>query len=766
MSKTKDNSNVENKLKKNIMPIAITTNNNPNNYVFVNKKNQIAALYLKMGQKMQSKKLKNTKSNSNIQNSYDSSNIHNNFSNNSLQLCNFSMLNNLKTNDNISGFATNRAQNNENTIPNKQDYIIHVNLNHNHISSSNFSLNNKKNEKKKSKIKYSKANKKNIISLNNAELYNSIYCLSTRNKFHPKKESKLDLKKIKNNMKTKKFKFTFNERKKNKFTSASFCNLNENNNKEFNRAIQKSENKMINNLSQNKIISKINNEKKIQHMRYNTMIIDKKEINERLNSNNKYLKERVNNRNIIIKHNNSVVSMNNENRNKLNNTLLNAQNYQDTNYQIKNALSSNGNRIIIDKNLKKEKNENKKFNKKSNNKKNKNNAISAIEIKKSNNPLFERKVKIDRKDLLQEIKNRIINKKKIELKMKPKNLDKDINKKNEKIKEFSKIIVLDEYKYKKTSVNFHNNKCSKPAKISTIENLNKTKREIINKKNIIINNNYKSKETIKIEKLKTMKPKKINNNSVINDSLENKEINNFSNDNNIKDINLIDLSSRFNATSFPFPYINHKKDNYKKPIIKITTNNNISFNRNIFEKAPTNSSINNSEIMPFNQKILLKDKNLIIKKKKKIGNNSFHINKKLICYSSRASIKNNNNNKEIKNKIFDDDNLENLPENYDDKFNDLYAVVHKINFGSVLIGAESLFSLNSHKYKEFQYNFDLGFIKQFNRQNAEENKGKNLKKTNNSSCTKTDFSSSNKNFYKNIYNTSAVPNEFEMTELI
>ena len=142
MSVSRDNSNFNNRLKKNIMPITITTNNNPNNYVFVNKKNQIASLYLKMGQKMQSKKLKNMKSNLNIQNSYDSSNINNNLSNNSLQLCNFSMLNNLKTNDNISGFATNRAQNNENTIPNKQDYIIHVNLNHNHISSSNFSLNN------------------------------------------------------------------------------------------------------------------------------------------------------------------------------------------------------------------------------------------------------------------------------------------------------------------------------------------------------------------------------------------------------------------------------------------------------------------------------------------------------------------------------------------------------------------------------------------------------------------------------------------------
>ena len=210
--------------------------------------------------------------------------------------------------------------------------------------------------------------------------------------------------------------------------------------------------------------------------------------------------------------------------------------------------------------------------------------------------------------------------------------------------------------------------------------------------------------------------------------------------------------------------MNQKKTNYKKPLIKITTHSNISFNKNNLDKEPLSSSaINNSQIMTINQNnILIKDKNLIIKKKK-IGNNSFHINKRLICYSSRET---NNNNIEIKNSLFDNENLEELPQNYDEKFNDLYAVVHKINFGSVLIGAESLFSSDSQKYKEFQYNFDLAFIKKYNKPNMEENKGKYLKKTNNSCSTKTDFSSSNKNFYKNIYNNSVIPNEFEISELV
>ena len=383
-------------------------------------------------------------------------------------------------------------------------------------------------------------------------------------------------------------------------------------------------------------------------------------------------------------------------------------------------------------------------------------------------------MKINRKDLLQEIKNKLTNKKNEETKNKPKK-DKKA-KQNEKfnkgkMKEFSKIIVLDDYKHKKIAIDFHNDKFNKINKNGTLENISKTKRDIICK-NYSIMNNSKSKESMQIEKMKSFKTKKVkNNSSLINDSLEQKIANNFNNDNNknIKDSNnIIEYTNRFNATCFPFPLINSKKTNYKKPLIKITTKSNISFNKNVNDKENKNTSnANNSGIMSINQNnLLFQDKSLIIKKKKSIGNNSFHINKKLICHSSRAANNNNSNTKEIKNSLFDYDNLEQLPEIYDEKFDDLYAVVRKINFGSVLIGAESLFCSDSHKYKEFQNNFDALFIKQYNKQNIDENKGKYLKKINNSCSTKTDFSSSNKNFYKNIYNNSIVPNEFEISEYI
>ena len=159
MSVTKIEPHLENRIKKSIMPITITTNTNPSNYVFVNKKNQIASLYIKMGQKMQKKKNNKIKSCSNIQYSDDSPK--NNLSNNSLQLSNYSMNKNLRTN-NTSRYNTNRVQINDKKMLNRQDYLIHVNLNHN--NTSNFALSTKNNNNKNKNIKYNK----NIISVKNA----------------------------------------------------------------------------------------------------------------------------------------------------------------------------------------------------------------------------------------------------------------------------------------------------------------------------------------------------------------------------------------------------------------------------------------------------------------------------------------------------------------------------------------------------------------------------------------------------------------------
>jgi hypothetical protein len=157
---------------------------------------------------------------------------------------------------------------------------------------------------------------------------------------------------------------------------------------------------------------------------------------------------------------------NNENKNILNFPQFDSKKNENPNYHIKNTLSINGNKICVNnkKNiLCNKKNEINKSNKRFI--RNNNNNLN----KKNKNPIIERKVKINRKDLLQEIRNKIDIKKKIEINNKPKKTEKN------KIKEFSKIIVLDEYKTKKPSFNFYNNKLNHNSKTSNIDRFNKLK---------------------------------------------------------------------------------------------------------------------------------------------------------------------------------------------------------------------------------------------------------------------------------------------------
>ena len=756
---TKKEANIENKIKKSNRPITITTNINPGNYVSVNKTNLLASLYLKMSQKIQLKKNKNIQSSSNILN-YDDS-PRNDFSNNSLRLPNnYSKIKNLKTN-NISGYNTNRYTNYEQKLYNKKDYLIHVNLNRNHTSSlSNYILNTKNNYGKNGKIKYE--NNKSFNTLNNSNYNNnSINCMSTRQRFLPKKETKLDLKKIKNKKRTKKFKLLYNERKNNnKYLSTTFSNININN--KIERTLQKSENNNKSKIStKNRINPYIKNEKHSFHWRYNTMIINENDINDILkkSNNNNSIKQKTisdNSQRLVKQNNKSFYSLKKtENKKKLDNSK-NKKNNDYFNGHIRNSLSSNGNKICINYNIlkTKEKNTIPKQNKKINRNKNIN------KNKKEINTLFKRKVKIDKKELFQEIKNKI-DKKDITIKNHQKKVTKI--KAKEKIKEFSKIIVLDDDKFKKTAINFYNNQINnKENIINDNEYSNRTKREsIINKNNNEIFNNFKNKEGMLIEKNRSFKSINVNNKSIINDILEYKSDDVYTKDNNLNDQKTSFFPYNYNVISIP--YI--KKNNQKKPIIKIITNNkNFSFMKNNIDLEFPNISIaNNSGIMSFRQNdSLLKDENLIIRKKKNIGNNSFYINKKLINYYSKFP----NNNIEIKNELFVEENLLNLSEDYDEKYDDLYSVVKRINFGSVLIGAESIFSWKTRKHKEFQIIFDSLFNNKYNRTNLEDNKGKILKKINNSCSIKTDFSSSNKNFNKNIQNNSIIPNEFQISELI
>ena len=187
-------------------------------------------------------------------------------------------------------------------------------------------------------------------------------------------------------------------------------------------------------------------------------------------------------------------------------------------------------------------------------------------------------------------------------------------------------------------------------------------------------------------------------------------INNSSN-NILIDINYISNTQKnFNEENM--------KNNLKKIPKNILISNYLSSKQNIENKKNTNSHTNNNEI--------------------------FHPKKDL-------------KNQIIENNLFDQDNLSELPNDYDDKFDDLNAIINKIDFGVVLVGAESIFSYENKCYKKYSEKFDVLFGgKMFKRYNSNVYSSckpkKIMDKVIGSSNSKTNPSSSKKNIGCNLYN--------------
>ncbi len=84
-----------------------------------------------------------------------------------------------------------------------------------------------------------------------------------------------------------------------------------------------------------------------------------------------------------------------------------------------------------------------------------------------------------------------------------------------------------------------------------------------------------------------------------------------------------------------------------------------------------------------------------------------------ILSSSRnnKNINNINNYNNIKNKNFllESNNLNNIPVNLDDKFDNLNLIVRKIHFEKVLINCGNLFSIKNKKYDKYIENFNMQF---------------------------------------------------------
>ncbi len=76
-----------------------------------------------------------------------------------------------------------------------------------------------------------------------------------------------------------------------------------------------------------------------------------------------------------------------------------------------------------------------------------------------------------------------------------------------------------------------------------------------------------------------------------------------------------------------------------------------------------------------------------------------------------SNIKNNNNY----NDLFDENNLYEIPEDNDDKFDNLNSIVRKIQFNKILINCGNLFSVNkNNKYFQYFEKFEKEFIQNIN----------------------------------------------------
>ena len=231
-------------------------------------------------------------------------------------------------------------------------------------------------------------------------------------------------------------------------------------------------------------------------------------------------------------------------------------------------------------------------------------------------------------------------------------------------------------------------------------NIKMTKEKQINKK---IDNNYKKCNKIKINNMPKDKNKEINKNSCI--KISGKTDSNYSID-NLLESNILNNKTNIN------------EDNKDSTISKNISNLSIYNEENI--------TIHNDDVTIINEKELQEKENY-----------------------------------KIINDLFEEQNLDNLPDDYDENFNDLYSIVNKINFGRVLVGVEGFFTCEGKSYKEYKEKFnklyDKFLIKKRNSISNSNNKQKNLLEiVAISSNAKTNYYSSKKGIVNNnidiIYN--------------
>ena len=531
-----------------------------------------------------------------------------------------------------------------------------------------------------------------------------------------------------------------------------------------------------NNLN-NEIISHNNNIGfKISNMNINHVRKKSNQLNKGKNIDSKiYIKDRRNN----VKENNKYNSnTNNNNIPNQNNNLIyhnchtnNTSNYNHVIHHIKNSHSINMNINGIKKILIKQK-EPRKSNLIRNNTKLINKPIPTPPQKiKGNNIPSHRNIKINLIKFIEDVKSKqnnkgIIGRKSLSIKRlaKENNSDFSISQLNDKLGQ--KILKNnDEANDLKNYVsNIYNNKklINKTIQEENKYNDKNNYNDIEN--NILIDTNYISNIQNNDTNLK-MTTKSIN-------EIRQNKGNNVKINNNHYKINYMANSTNNN-------YYGKSKIDYSIDNPPDISNSNINNNNNILNKGKENindMNINNITdiINPSSNDKNYTHENILHKKLDFEENNSLssenpktkikqkgHNEEDMYSLKTKDSSKKKTSKKakdnKIHNTLFDEENLDELPEDYDENFNDLYSIINKMNFSNVLVCVEGLFTPEGRTYKKFRDKFDKFYENLYNKKgnsfaNSNMKPKKRIEGLSVTSNTKTDSSSSKKNVINNKYN--------------
>ena len=240
--------------------------------------------------------------------------------------------------------------------------------------------------------------------------------------------------------------------------------------------------------------------------------------------------------------------------------------------------------------------------------------------------------------------------------------------------------------------------------------------------------------------------------------------------NNIKINNHYKINYNTNSTNNN--YYGKNKIDYSIDNPQDISNSNIN-NNNIFNKEKENINNITDIINPSSDKNYTHE-NILHKKL------DFDENNSLSSENPNTKIKHKNHNEEdmyslktkdsskkktskkakdnkIHNTLFDEENLDELPEDYDENFNDLYSIINKMNFSNVLVCVEGLFTPEGRTYKKYRDKFDKFYDNLYNKKgnsfaNSNMKPKKRIEGLSVASNTKTDSSSSKKNVINNKYN--------------